>query len=60
VWDAGDLQADPECIGLAGSPTTVSELAEAPFRERMRQFLQGTPEEMAQQLVHLLEEKLLT
>jgi len=60
LWDAADLQADPECIGLTGSPTTVSELAEAPFRERMRQFLQGTPEEIAGQLVHLLEEKLLS
>jgi len=60
LWDAADLQADPECIGLAGSPTTVSELAEAPFRERMRQFLQGTPEETARQLVNLLKEKLMT
>ena len=60
LWDATDLQADPECIGLAGSPTTVSELAEAPLRERMRQFLQGTPEETARQLVNLLKEKLLT
>jgi len=60
LWDAADLQADPECIGLAGSPTTVSELAEAPLRERMRQFLQGTPEETARQLVNLLKEKLLT
>ena len=58
-WNAADLQADPECIGLAGSPTIVSELAEAPFRERRRQSLQGTPEEIAQQLVILLREKLL-
>lgn len=58
VWNAADLQADPECIGLAGSPTIVSELAEAPFRERRRQFLQGTPEETARQLVDLLKEKL--
>jgi electron transfer flavoprotein beta subunit len=59
LWNAADLQADPEYIGLAGSPTTVSELAEAPFRERMRQFMHGTPEEIVQQLVHLLEERLL-
>ncbi len=59
VWDAADLQADPECIGLAGSPTIVSELAEAPFRERRRQFLRGTSEELAQQLVKLIREKLL-
>ena len=57
VWDAADLKADPECIGLAGSPTTVSELAEAPFRERRRHFLQGTPEEMARQLADLLQRR---
>ena len=60
LWNAADLQADPECIGLDGSPTIVRELAEAPFRERQRQFLQGTPEEMAQQLFDLLKGKLLT
>lgn len=59
IWDAAALRADPECIGLDGSPTIVRELAEAPFRERHRQFLQGTPEEMAQQLFDLLKGKLL-
>lgn len=59
IWDATALQADSECIGLTGSPTTVTELAEAPFRERRRQFLQATPAETAQQLVRLLEEILV-
>jgi electron transfer flavoprotein beta subunit len=56
IWDANDLQANPDWIGLAGSPTTVTELAEAPFRDRRRQFMQATPAETAQHLVRLLEE----
>src|SRR5512139_2041000 len=36
VWSKTDLQADEACIGAAGSPTTVSELAQAPTRERKR------------------------
>jgi electron transfer flavoprotein beta subunit len=30
IWSAGDLDADPQCIGLNGSPTWVSALAQAP------------------------------
>ncbi len=58
IWDAGDLLADPACIGLSGSPTTVSGLAEAPTRERRRQFLNGTPTELASQLAELLQRSL--
>lgn len=58
VWNAAALEAEPECIGLAGSPTTVSELAEAPFRERRRQVLQGAPEELARQIAGLVREQL--
>lgn len=56
VWDATDLEADPTCIGLTGSPTWVTELAEATSRARKRQFLRGTPEEIAQQLAAILRE----
>jgi len=58
VWNAADLEADPDCIGLTGSPTTVSELAQAASRERKRMFLQGSPEEVAGQLVTILREVL--
>ncbi len=58
VWNAAALAADPECIGPAGSPTHVSELAEAPFRERRRKFLDGSPEEVARQLAALLRAEL--
>ena len=54
VWTAADLDADPELIGFSGSPTTVSGLAEAPTRARKREFLRGTPEEVARALVNIL------
>jgi electron transfer flavoprotein beta subunit len=56
VWTRMDLQADEACIGAAGSPTTVSELTQAPTRERKREFLVGTPEEIAQRLAGLLRD----
>lgn len=56
VWTKTDLQADEACIGIPGSPTTVSELTQAPTRERKREFLIGTPEEIAQRLVELLDD----
>ncbi len=56
VWTKIDLQADEECIGVPGSPTIVSELAQAPTRERKREFLTGTPEEIAQRLAELLHD----
>ena len=55
MWDAGDVETDPGNIGLAGSPTIVTGLAEAPYRERRREFLEGTDEEVVQQLVNLLQ-----
>jgi len=56
VWTAADLDADPELIGFSGSPTTVSGLAEAPTRARKREFLRGTPEEVARVLAIILKE----
>ena len=56
VWSKLDLQADEACIGAAGSPTTVSELVQATTRERKREFLTGTPEEIAQRLADLLHD----
>lgn len=58
VWGSADLQVDPECIGLPGSPTVVSGLEQAPSRERKRQFLTGPPDMVAQELAQLLREAL--
>ncbi len=51
VWRAEDLAADETMIGARGSPTIVSGLDEARVRERRREFLQGTPEEIARDLL---------
>jgi electron transfer flavoprotein beta subunit len=56
IWNAEDIAADHENIGLKGSPTSVTGLAEAPYRERRRQFLQGSNEQIVEQLVSLLRE----
>jgi len=55
IWNARDLDADENHIGLAGSPTIVTALAEAPTRERKRQFIEGSPHEIANQLVKLIK-----
>jgi electron transfer flavoprotein beta subunit len=58
IWDASAIKADPDSIGLPGSPTLVTELAAAPSRQRKRIILTGSPEEIAQQLVNLFKEAL--
>ncbi|MEW6387689.1 MAG: electron transfer flavoprotein subunit beta/FixA family protein [Thermodesulfobacteriota bacterium] len=49
VWSNADLNLDPESIGLKGSPTQMADLLVQPKTRRGRR-LEGTPEEMAQQL----------
>ncbi|MCK4828563.1 electron transfer flavoprotein beta subunit/FixA family protein, partial [bacterium] len=55
VWGASDLDVEEEYIGLSGSPTIVSDLAEASVRERKKIFLDGDPEEIASQLVNIIQ-----
>lgn len=54
VWDAEDLEADQNLIGLAGSPTIVTGLAEAPYRERRKEYLEGSTEEIVNNLVKVI------
>jgi alkanesulfonate monooxygenase SsuD/methylene tetrahydromethanopterin reductase-like flavin-dependent oxidoreductase (luciferase family) len=54
IWTKADLDVDERFVGVAGSPTTVSGLAQAPSRERRREMLCGTPDEMARRLAELL------
>ncbi len=56
IWNAEDLEANEASIGLAGSPTMVSALAQAPSRARKRRFLEGSPEQIAEQLLALIAE----
>jgi electron transfer flavoprotein beta subunit len=58
VWNASDLKADPDCIGLIGSPTTVSELASVPVRERKRVKLEGTPKVVSEELGFIIRSAL--
>jgi electron transfer flavoprotein beta subunit len=58
VWGASDLGADPGLIGLAGSPTIVTGLAEAPHRERRQEFLAGSAEEIAESLLQIIQQGL--
>jgi electron transfer flavoprotein beta subunit len=55
-WDAEALDADPGLIGSAGSPTTVSGLVTASSRQRKHIFLEGSKEEITQQLKAIFEE----
>lgn len=56
VWDAQTLNADPDFIGLRGSPTEVTELASASLRERKRIFISGSPDETAARLTELIRQ----
>jgi electron transfer flavoprotein beta subunit len=58
VWNAETLSIDPQYTGLAGSPTTVSGLAEASTRERRREQISGTPQQIAEKLAKLIREKI--
>jgi electron transfer flavoprotein beta subunit len=51
TWSAQDMGLDEGYIGLQGSPTVVSGVAMAPSSERRREFLSGTAQEKAQQLL---------
>jgi electron transfer flavoprotein beta subunit len=56
IWNASALDADPDAIGLEGSPTMVTELAAAPSQERKQIYLKGSNQEIVQQLTNLFRE----
>lgn len=58
IWDADDIKVDKSMIGLTGSPTIVSGLAQAPSQERRREFLSGSTEQVIQQLTTIIEKTL--
>ncbi|NPA95852.1 MAG: electron transfer flavoprotein subunit beta/FixA family protein [Thermodesulfobacteria bacterium] len=55
MWSAEDIGAEPDKIGLAGSPTKVHSTYIPKF-EAKREFLEGDPEEQAEALVQRLKE----
>jgi electron transfer flavoprotein beta subunit len=56
VWTCEDIGADEEYIGIAGSPTIVTGLEQAAVRERKREFLTGTRDEVVRRLVDLIHD----
>lgn len=54
-WAAADVNAEEQKVGLKGSPTMVSKIFSPPHREGGA-MLQGSPEEVAEQLVGKLRE----
>lgn len=58
IWCSADVDVDPDYIGLAGSPTRVSGLAQAETRQRLGVHISGTPHEIALQLSEILLERL--
>lgn len=56
VWTHEDIGADEGYIGIPGSPTIVSGLKQAAVRERKREFLTGTRDEVVRQLVELVQD----
>ena len=58
VWDADDLSCDPNQIGTPGSPTLVAGLRQAHLRERRREMLTGSPDDVARELLVRLRDVL--
>lgn len=55
VWSAADLNLDESLVGLKGSATVVAGVAAAATSERRREFLSGTAEEKAEQLLERIK-----
>ena len=55
VWGKNDLNLEEGNIGLEGSPTIVSGLAQAPTQERKREYLTGGSEQLVRQLHSIVE-----
>ena len=58
VWKAVDLQCDPKCLGLDGSPTKVVRIFTPPARQG-GEMLRGEPSEIVPQLIAKLKDAVL-
>ncbi len=54
IWSHADVDVEHGYIGLTGSPTVVAGLREAEVRERRKEFLRGSPEEVAKEIAKRL------
>lgn len=55
IWGHDDVDVEDGYIGLTGSPTVVSGLREAEIRERSKEFLRGSPEDVAKEIAKRLQ-----
>ncbi len=58
TWTASDIDADPEMLGLDGSPTKVVKIF-TPERHAEGEILEGEPGEVVEQLVEKLKDVVL-
>jgi electron transfer flavoprotein beta subunit len=58
TWTASDIEADPEMLGLDGSPTKVVKIF-TPERHADGEMLEGEPNEIVEQLVDKLKDVVL-
>ncbi len=56
VWTAADLGLDEGSLGLPGSATTVATVDVAASAERRHEFITGTPQEEAEQLLQRIRQ----
>jgi electron transfer flavoprotein beta subunit len=59
VWGVDDIPADSVHLGLKGSPTKLRKVYSPKLEKGQVEMLQGTPEEIARQLVEKLNAKFL-
>jgi electron transfer flavoprotein beta subunit len=59
VWGVDDISADVVHLGLKGSPTKLRKVYSPKLEKGQVEMLQGTPEEIARQLVDKLNAKFL-
>lgn len=58
VWGKEELGVSEEQVGIKASYTTVKELKEAKTRERKRELIKGSPEEVAERLLEIIRQYL--
>jgi electron transfer flavoprotein beta subunit len=59
VWGVDDIPADLVHLGLKGSPTKLRKVYSPKLEKGQVEMLEGTPEEIARQLVQKLKDKFL-
>lgn len=55
VWTVKDLDITENDTGMNGSYTIVDKLVESESPERLRKFIEGTPEEQSKQIMEIFE-----